>query len=83
MGSTEDLHAGPGTIKLLLPDGEASLFRYETAVQLPDMEGFLVLPSLCPGPYSGPRGWAFSYERGTPVSTIPFDQGLIFKSSLL
>ena len=22
---------------------------------------------LCPGPYGGPRGWAFSYERGTPV----------------
>jgi len=22
---------------------------------------------LCLGPYGGPRGWAFSYERGTPV----------------
>jgi len=23
--------------------------------------------ALCPGPYGGPRRWAFSYERSTPV----------------
>ena len=23
---------------------------------------------LCPGHYGGPRGWALSYERGTPVA---------------
>ena len=25
---------------------------------------------LCLGPYGGPRGWAVSYERGTPVLSL-------------
>ena len=25
---------------------------------------------LCLGPYGDPRGWAISYERGTPVKEV-------------
>ena len=42
MGDTRDLHAGPGSIKLLLSNNGTAIFAYETAVQLPGNEGFLV-----------------------------------------
>jgi hypothetical protein len=36
---------------------------------------------LCLGPYGGPRGWAVSYERGTPVQEDPYGGRFVMHES--
>ena len=43
-----------------------SLMRNSAALEDPTV-------GLCPEPYVGPRGGAFSYERGTPVTHVSHD----------
>jgi len=43
-----------------------SLIRNSAALEDPTV-------GLCPEPYVGPRGGAFSYERGTPVTHVSHD----------